>query len=102
MAKRQHACIVQSIELACAAMELVLEDIKCIGVKGVRGMWKVKKDDVDDIGDEIFVRINPINSSLVRLVCWDTEFAPKPLPHNFSITFCWLCTTHCAQECSAA
>ena len=72
--------------LAGAAMEVVLDDIKCVDVKGLTGMWKLEEDDIENVDDHSFVMINPINTSLVRLVCVDNEFAPKPVPNNFSLT----------------
>ena len=63
-----------------------MEDSKGVAVKGLTGMRKLEKDDIGNVGDHSFVRINPINTSLVRLVCVENEFAPKPVPNNSSLT----------------
>ena len=45
-----HVCIVQSVELAGAASEVALEDIECVDVRGLTGMWKLEKDEIESVG----------------------------------------------------
>ena len=51
-------------------MEVALGCIKRVDVKnGMHVKCEIKKDEIEDVGDECVVRLNPTNTLIVRLVC---------------------------------
>ena len=67
-------------------MNLTCEEIRCVGVDGLGGLWDTRNDELQKIGGPSFVRITPNNRSLVVIVCDGNAIAHKPVPTHVSLT----------------
>lgn len=68
-------------------MDVTLSEIKCVSTADMKATWKIsKQDDIITVDGCSFVRVSPINCSLVSLVCEGNPHAPNPVPKNFSLT----------------
>ena len=61
-------------------VKAVLSDIKNVSFPGVKATTMIKHDEQRVCDGVLFVRLNPLNRSLISMVCDDNPNAPKPTP----------------------
>ena len=54
-------------------MNVTLWSQKCVGVEGSKACWKICMNDVVELGEETYVRLNPNNRGLISLVDGESE-----------------------------
>ena len=61
-------------------VKAVLSDTKNVSFPGVKATMMIKHDEQRVCDGVLFVRLNPLNRSLISMVCEDNPNAPKPTP----------------------